>query len=171
MEAPDASDRLFEDTPFGALVRREKFLGNKTISELEEMQIFSSMQHVHELAAKNPHVHEMTREHAIDKHTTETLFQQRFPGWRGIKEVIAAATADLSFENGLVVYRLPNGDWLEPVFGQYIPSCMPWAQLLEAALRSEPPKTAVNKTGGPPVVQLQADTAQAAAKTIHEISR
>ncbi|MDO8468866.1 MAG: hypothetical protein Q7S29_03865 [Candidatus Peribacter sp.] len=171
MEAPDASERLYKDTPSGALARREKFLGKTTISELEEMQIFSSMQHVRKLSAENPNVHEMTREHAIDKLTTETLFRQYFPAWKGVKDIIATATEAVSFENGDIVYRLPNGDWLEPIFGQYIPASMPWAQLLEAFLRSTPPEDSHEKDGQSPVSELQADTARAAAKTTHEISR
>ena len=171
MEAPDTSERLYEDTLAGALARREKFLGQTTISELEEMQIFASLQHVRELAAKNPKVHAMTREHAIDKRTAETLFRRDFPAWKGAKEIIATATGAISFENGDVVYRLPNGDWLEPIFGQYIPASMPWAQLLEAFLRNAPPEDSHEKGEESPVSELQADTARAAAKTTNEISR
>ena len=171
MESSDTSERLFDDTLSGALARREKFLGKTTISESEEMQIFSVMQRVRELAAKNPNVHKMTKEHAIDKLTAEALFRQRFPAWKGVKEVIAMATEDISFDDGLIVYRLLNGDWLEPIFGHYIPACMPWVQHLETILQNE----TANENAATDVQGLvekhQTDTAQAAAKKMHEASR
>lgn len=135
MEKEKPSEGLSDDTVAGALARREKFLGNKTISDLEEMRIFSSMQHVRKLSAENPNVHEMTRERAIDKLTAEALFRQHYPAWKGVQAIIALATEDTSFDDGLVVYRLPSRDWLEPIFGHYIPKCFPWAQLLEQELQ------------------------------------
>ncbi|MDD5041760.1 MAG: hypothetical protein PHX87_05145 [Candidatus Peribacteraceae bacterium] len=162
MERPeDTTEQLYQDTMAGALARRTMYLGKGEISEMEKQQI----------AAATLKVLNMTGARAVDKLTTEELFRQRYPAWKGVKEIIATATDDMSFESGLILYRLPNGDWLEPVFGHYIPACFPWAQGLEGMLPHEPKDENPAENGQNPVTKLQTETARAANQKMHEPSR
>ncbi|MDD5103622.1 MAG: hypothetical protein PHX93_04435 [Candidatus Peribacteraceae bacterium] len=155
MEALDAAERLCDDTVTGALARRKKFLGKGELNELENTQITASM----------VKVRGMTSARTIDKQTTETLFRQRYPAWKGVKEIIATATGDISLDDGLVVYRFSNGDWMEPIFGHWIPACFPWAQMLEKALRESREHRSVEN--GTLVPDLRKETTNAARATIH----
>lgn len=95
---------------------------------------------------------------AIDKITALELFRQQYPDRKGLKVALANSadsltlwyrrktivlfkgTAKPSEEEGelveVVVHRLPSGNWVERGNGHSIPPCFPWAQILEAELRS-----------------------------------
>ena len=143
---------LSDDTVAGALARRLKFLGKEWISPAETMLKMTYMN-------KGP----MTEARAIDKLTAQTLYQQRFPGNQGLLDHIHKETGAKSLDNGLVVYRLANGDWIEPIVHHYIPSCFPWAHAFEKALqesvKSPPPEEES------PIPNLQTKT-ESAARTI-----
>jgi len=144
VEKETSPEWLWDDTVAGALARREKFLGKEWISPAETMLKMTYM-------SKGS----MTEARAIDKLTAQTLYQQRFPGNQGLLDQIYKETGAKSLDNGLVVYRLADGDWIEPIVHHYIPSCFPWAQALEWD-RAHPQ---AENDGQSPIPNLQQKTA------------
>lgn len=124
MEHSEATEGLYEDTVAGALARRKLLLGTDAMSGLETMQQQVLMANV-----------KATQAHAIDKSTAQELFRQRFPGHQGLNIVTATAAGSLMFENGLIAYLLPNGDWVEPMNGHYVHASSPWARMLMKELQ------------------------------------
>ncbi len=158
MEATDTAARLYEDTMAGALARRQKFLGTGTLSPAEISQKQACICKVPTNEAR-----------AIDAITTLALFQQRLPGHKGIRGLISTETGSISFDNGLVVYRLANGDWVEPIIGHWIPACFPWAQKFEIELQrslKDPQFETEN-----PIPDLQKETADTAKAITQKSSR
>lgn len=147
MENPDISDRLYEDTPAGALARREVLLRMKDFSPWENLQIQAYMAGI-----------PTTQERAIDKITALTLFRQQYPDRQSLAATLAnttdtiilwyrrktltllkSATAppeEVGDLTEVIVHRLPSGNWLEKGNGHAIPPCFPWAQILEAELKA-----------------------------------
>jgi len=149
MEKEKPSEGLSDDTAAGALARREKFLGKEWMSPAETMLKMTYMDKV-----------PMTEARAIDKITAQTLYQQRFPGNQGLMDQIHKETGTKSLDSGLVVYRLADGDWIEPIVHHYIPSCFPWAQALEWD-RAHPQAENDGQSPIPNLQQKTADTAKA----------
>ena len=143
---------LSEDTVAGALARRQKFLGTETLSPAE-------IAHKQACICSVP----TNEARAIDAITTLALFQQRLPKHKGIKELIATETGSLSLDKGLVVYRLTNGDWIEPVIGHWIPACFPWAHAFEKALQESVKNPPPEEQSLVPNLQQQTESA---ARTI-----
>ncbi|MFH0851617.1 MAG: hypothetical protein V1876_02610 [Candidatus Peregrinibacteria bacterium] len=160
MERETPTEGLSDDTVKGALARRKKFLGKEKMDPTEISQMQACMCGVPTTEAR-----------AIDKSTALALFQKRFPGHKGIGGLISTETGSLSLDNGLVVYRLSNGDWIEPIIGHWIPSCFPWAQMFEWKLQEETAHFHAEHDEQDPIPNLQKETAEAARAKIQESSR
>ncbi|MEI8229876.1 MAG: hypothetical protein WCG83_01940 [Candidatus Peregrinibacteria bacterium] len=109
------------DDTNGAMARRKDALGTEPLNHV----LIASLQ----LSAG------LTESRAIDKVTAEELFRKYFPNGRKADTVTNKATHIVELDGGVIVYRLPNGDWIETAVGHFIPASFPWAQILEQALR------------------------------------
>jgi hypothetical protein len=125
MEHLSADEGLSDDTVDGALARRRALLGAEELDCRQTARVLASRLVVG-----------MTEAHAIDKSTALALYRSRFPGEQGLNVAISSAVDAIKLENGLIVYRLPNGDWVEPQNSHYVPASFPWAQLLERNYQS-----------------------------------
>lgn len=151
MKTPECPDWLFEDSVAGALERRKHFLGNENMSKEEENLKRGFICSV-----------SATEAHAIDRITAHSLFRERLPGRQGVKGLIAKATS-LTVK-GIVVYRLPDGDWLEPLNEHWIPACFPWAQWLERLWKYGVEKPAKEEKPAPVPTKSVSDSV---AKVLH----
>ena len=135
-EAPDASERLYDDTLPGALARRRALLNAEKFTDWERLQIQTCMLGV-----------PMTEARATDKITALELFRQQYPDRQGLKVALANSTDSLTLwyrrkmavplkstakpseKEGelveVVVHRLPSGNWVEKGNGHSIPPVSP----------------------------------------------
>jgi len=127
MEKLESQDGQFYPEVKAAFARRKELLNMGALDSKEMVQIHACTI-----------VGNMTLGRAIDKLTSLELFRRIYQNKHRLGDALATAKRSLSLPDGSTVYRLPNGDWIQPETKHYIPADFPWAQAFERALREQP---------------------------------